>query len=150
MLKEEVTPTQVFKVGVTVILAVTGVEEVLMAVNADILPVPVSGNPMEALLLVQMIVEFISEPVNKIGVIANPLHTTCVAGCVMVGLGFTVTATVNGEDVIPQMALIGVTVYVAVCWVMVGLLNTPLMVAVPTAFETPPVNPPVTAGADHT
>ena len=59
------------------------------------------------------------------------------------GVGLTVTVTVNVAPVHPATA--GVTVYVAVCAVLVGFVRVLLMFAafVPIA---PPVIPPVTTG----
>ena len=75
----------------------------------------------------------------------TPLQTVAVI-VVMDGDGFTVTVIVNGVPA--QLPEVGVTVYVAVCAVFVGFVNVPviLVAAVP---EAPPVNPPVTVGADQ-
>jgi hypothetical protein len=55
-----------------------------------------------------------------------------------------VATTVN---VVPlQVPLLGVTVYVAVCGVFVGLVSVPAILACPVAL-TPPVKLPVTVGA---
>ena len=61
---------------------------------------------------------------------------------VMAGFGFTVTVTVNVDPV--QLPDVGVTVYVAVCAVLVGLVSVPVILAPDPA--APPVRPPVTAG----
>src|SRR5258706_4714319 len=63
-----------------------------------------------------------------------------------VGVGSTFTVTVNVFPV--QLPDAGVTVYVAVCTVPVGLFKVPLMfdALLPAA---PPVIPPVTVGADQ-
>jgi hypothetical protein len=63
---------------------------------------------------------------------------------VTAGTGLMVTVTVKVDPV--QLPAVGVTVYVAVCGVLVGLVKLPLMLAaaVPAA---PPVRPPVTTGA---
>jgi hypothetical protein len=60
------------------------------------------------------------------------------------GIGFTVTVTVKSLPVHPPAK--GVTVYIAIWVVLVGLVRVPLMfaAAVPAA---PPVIPPVTEGA---
>ena len=62
---------------------------------------------------------------------------------VTAGAGLTVTVTVNVAPVQPPDN--GVTVYVAVCAVFVGLLSVPLIFAA-AAPAAPPVKPPVTAG----
>ena len=61
---------------------------------------------------------------------------------VIAGLGFTVT--VIGNEAPEQVPVTGVTVYIAVCAVFVGLTNVPLILA--PLPDAPPVNPPVTAG----
>ena len=65
---------------------------------------------------------------------------------VIAGFGSTVTVTVKGTPV--QLPDFGVTVYVAVCGIFVGLVSDPLILAafVPAA---PPVKPPVMPGAAH-
>ncbi len=65
---------------------------------------------------------------------------------VTAGLGLTVIVTVNAAPT--QLPDVGVTVYVAVWLVFVGLVRVPKMLAwlVPAA---PPVIPPVTTGAGH-
>ena len=83
--------------------------------------------------------------VPLVGVTVNntPLQLTpVIAVTLAVGLIVTVTAKLAPVHV-PDT---GVTVYVALCWVFVGLTNVPLMF---TAFVpiVPPVNPPVTTGA---
>jgi hypothetical protein len=47
-------PGQEFPVGVTVIVAVTGVVPALVAVNAAIFPEPLAANPIEGSLFVQV------------------------------------------------------------------------------------------------
>src|ERR1044071_1702383 len=58
------------------------------------------------------------------------------------GAGLTVTVTVNVDPV--HEPDVGVTVYVAVCAVLVGLVNVPVIDEPDPA--TPPVIPPVTVG----
>jgi hypothetical protein len=59
------------------------------------------------------------------------------------GFGFTVTVRVNDGPV--QIPEVGVTVYVAVCTVLVGLVSVPFMLAAPMP-AAPPVIPPVRIG----
>jgi hypothetical protein len=59
------------------------------------------------------------------------------------GFGLMVATTVNVEPV--HVPLVGVTVYVAVCGMLVGFMSVPLIVDCPVAVA-PPVNPPVTTG----
>jgi hypothetical protein len=65
----------------------------------------------------------------------------------MEGLGLTLTVTVK---LVPVHGVgdAGVTVYVAVCTVLVGLISVPEINVCPVP-ETPPVTPPVTTGADQ-
>jgi uncharacterized membrane protein len=86
-----------------------------------------------------------SVPSTGIAVKLPVLHTVAVIG-VIAGFGSTVIVTVNVAPV--QLPDFGVTVYVAVCRIFVGLLSIPLIFAafVPVA---PPVNPPVMAGNPH-
>jgi hypothetical protein len=75
---------------------------------------------------------------------STPLQMETVIS-VIAGFGLTVTVTVN---VAPgQLPEVGVTVYVAVCAVFVGLISVPVILA--PAPATPPVRPPVTTGAVH-
>ena len=53
MVNELVGPVQPLAVGVTVTVAVTGAEPVLVAVKAAILPLPLAKSPMEVASLVQ-------------------------------------------------------------------------------------------------
>src|SRR5215472_6415557 len=87
----------------------------------------------------------ISVPLTGVTLKLPPLQIVCVCAA-MVGTGLTVTVTVKVEPV--QLPDVGVTVYVAVCAVLVGLVSVPVILAwlVPAA---PPVMPPVTVGADH-
>jgi hypothetical protein len=64
----------------------------------------------------------------------------------IVGLGLTVTIRVKVEPA--QVPEVGVTVYVAVWAVLVGLVKVPVMLAAPDP-AAPPVSPPVTVGADQ-
>ena len=84
--------------------------------------------------------------VPSVGVTVNdtPLQVTLVIA-VTLAVGLIVTVTVNVVPA-PQLTVVGVTVYVAVCWPFVGLTKVPLMFI---AFVpiVPPVIPPVTVGA---
>lgn len=54
MVNDNGVPVQLFAVGVTVIVAMTGAAPVLVAVNEAMFPVPVAASPIVALLLVQV------------------------------------------------------------------------------------------------
>ena len=64
---------------------------------------------------------------------------------VIVATGLIVTVTVN-VDAVPQLTIVGVTIYVAVCVVLVGLFKVPVILIAPLPL-VPPVSPPVTLGA---
>ena len=82
------------------------------------------------------------------GVIVNVLPLQIVAVCEgTTGVGFTVTVMVKllpGQGIL----VVGVTVYVAVCGIFVGFISVPDMEVCPLP-AAPPVNPPVTVGADQ-
>ena len=54
MVKVWAVPVQPLADGVTVMVAVTGVEPVLVAVKAFIFPLPLAASPMEVALFVQL------------------------------------------------------------------------------------------------
>ncbi len=85
----------------------------------------------------------ISAPLTGVTVKAVALHVVAVL-LAIAGTGFTVTVTVKVAPVHAPDS--GVTVYVAVCGVFVGLVSVPLILAAP-APPAPPVMPPVTTGA---
>ena len=64
---------------------------------------------------------------------------------VITAVGLTVTVQVNVAFT-PHKVDVGVTIYVAVCVVFVGLLNVPVNIVAPLPV-VPPVIPPVTLGA---
>jgi len=80
---------------------------------------------------------FVGDVVNAV-----PLHIVAV-WFGTTGRGLMVATTVNVGPV--QLPLVGVTVYVAVCAVFVGLVSVPLILDCKLAVA-PPVNPPVTTG----
>ena len=86
--------------------------------------------------------------VTSTGVTVKPaaLHGAAVMA-VTAGFGLTVTVNVNVDPT--QVPVVGVTVYVAVCAELVGLLSVPVMLAGVPTLAAPPVIPPVTPGAAH-
>lgn len=83
-------PWQLLTVAVTLMVAVIGVDPVLVAVNAGILPLPLAPNPMAVL-------ELLHEKVPPEGILEKFVALTCellqtviLAGTVTVGVGFTV------------------------------------------------------------
>lgn len=83
-------------------------------------------------------------PLTGVTVNATPLQTPVVID-IIAGVGFTVTSNVNGVPV--QVAVWGVTVYVAICTELVLFESIPLIAKAPLPGP-PPVNP-VPAGADQ-
>ncbi len=67
-------------VGVTVIVAVTGVLPLLTAINDGILPLPLAASPMDGVLLVHVNVDPATELLKTIGKTTTPLHTCWLAG----------------------------------------------------------------------
>ena len=65
------------KVGVTVIVAVTGDDPVLTAVNTAILPEPLANNPIEGVLFTQLyvVVPPVLPVLKVIAVVLPPLQT---------------------------------------------------------------------------
>ena len=86
--------------------------------------------------------------VASTGVTLNitPLHVVAVNGFTVAD-GFTVTVTVNVAFA-PQLSVVGVTVYVAVCATLVGFVNVPVILFDPLPVLPPVINP-VTTGALH-
>lgn len=68
-------PVQPLADGVTVNVAITGAEPVLIAVNEVISPVPVAESPIPGVLLVQLNIVPPTAPVKLIAVVTAPLHT---------------------------------------------------------------------------
>ena len=60
--------------GVTIMVALAGVEPVLIPVNAGILPVPDDARPMDGLLFVQLKLVPVTLPEKFIAFAANPLQ----------------------------------------------------------------------------
>ena len=85
-------------------------------------------------------------PVKSICTLVSPAHRTTLEVGLTSGFGSTDTTISNGEPEHPLAK--GVTVYVAVWTLLVGLVNVPEIVAefVPAI---PPIIPPVTTGAIH-
>lgn len=87
------------KVGVIVIVAVTGVEPVLMAINDGMVLVPLAPSPIDVLLLVQLYTVPATGPVMVTAVVAVPLHTTWLVIVFTAGVGFTVIVKLIGVPV---------------------------------------------------
>lgn len=76
--------------GVTVIVAVTGVDPALVAVKPAMFPVPLAPRPIEVLLFVQLYTVPATAPVKLTAVVSVPVHNTWSAGSTTVGVGLTV------------------------------------------------------------
>ena len=74
MVKVIGTPGQLLALGVTVIVATTGVVPELVAVNDGILPVPLAASPIEGALFVQENVVPAIGPESGIGTVVAPLQ----------------------------------------------------------------------------
>ena len=85
--------------GVIVIVAVTGVDPVLIAVNDGIVLVPLAANPMLILLFVQLYTVPATGPVIVTAAVAVALHTVWLAIVFTDGVGFTVMVNVIGVPV---------------------------------------------------
>ena len=66
--------------GVTVMFATTGTDPVLIAVNEDILPVPLAANPIDVLSFVQLKVVPNTRPPKVTDVVPLPFVTTWSVG----------------------------------------------------------------------
>jgi len=105
-------PAQLLAVGVTVIVAVTGVVPLLVAKKEAIFPVPLDARPMEVLLFVHANVVPDTPPLKLIFPVAALLHFTMFVNALSVGVGFTLIANTSLGPV--QPLALGVTVIVEV------------------------------------
>ena len=94
-------PAHVLDIGVTVMSATTGTAVALVAVNAGIFPVAVAASPIEVVLFVQLNVVPATAPVKFTAVIWVLLQTTWSVTPFTVGVGLTVTTSVNVAPVQP-------------------------------------------------
>ena len=86
---------QPFAVGVTVIVAVTGLDVAFVAVNAAILPVPLAAKPILVVLFVQLyVVPVTVEPVKVTAVVIAFAQTVWSEGFVTEGVGLTIIVNV--------------------------------------------------------
>jgi len=118
----ELFPTQLFAVGVTVIVADIGLVPVLVAVNDGMLPEPLAAKPIAVLEFVQVKV---APGVTLVKVLAGTtplLQTVILAGTDTAGIGCIVM--LYGVGKLTQLLTVAVTVMV----VYVGKL--PLLIAV--------------------
>ena len=84
-------PVQPFKVGVTVMVAVTGEAVAFVAVNTAMFPVPLAPSPIDVVLFVQLkVVVAVLFPVKVTAVVDAFAQTVWGVGAFTVGIGFTV------------------------------------------------------------
>ena len=109
MVKVCCCPLQLFAVGITVIVAVTGTLVVFTALNDVMSPEPEPARPMDVLLLIQLNCVLAIVPLKATAVVALPLQTVCEAIAPELGVGFTMTSIVK---LLPaQLPAVGVTIY---------------------------------------
>jgi hypothetical protein len=104
-------PGQSFAFGVTVMLAITGVEPRFMAVKEAMFPLPLAAKPILVLSFVQSKLVPETVPEKLMGPLAFPLHCTKLVIALTVGVGFTVMVKVF--EVPGHPLAVGVTVMVA-------------------------------------
>jgi hypothetical protein len=141
-----VLPAQVPDVGVTVYVAVTAPDVVLINVPLILLwlvPAAPPVNPVpDGVLQLYVVPAGTTLPPPFVGVTVNPtpLHTVAVCAVVIDGCGLTVTVTAN---VLPaHVPDVGVTVYVSVAEAFVVFVNVWLIELWPVACALPPVTAP--------
>lgn len=123
MLKLWLAPVQPFSIGVTVMVPTPTAPAVKL-----ILPMPLAARPMAVLLFTQLKVGVLV-PV-KLAVTSVPEQTVWLAGSVTVGAGLMTIVNVNAMPM--QVPMTGVTLMVAVCWVLTPAaikLRSPVPVA---------------------
>ena len=98
-------------------MADTGVDPLLIPVNAGMLPIPLAeANPIPVLLLVQLYIVPGTAPENVTAVVVPFLHTAWSGTASTVGVGLTLMVNIFGvpvHDTAPFVK-VGVTVIVAV------------------------------------
>ena len=121
----------------------TKVPVIVVALLPDAPPVilPVTPGALHVYVVPAGTIPFV--PFTGVTLNKTPLQLVPVIALIT-AVGFTVTVTVNVDPV--QLPDNGVTVYVAVCVVLVGFVNNPLILTAVVPL-TPPVIPPVTPGA---
>jgi hypothetical protein len=87
-------PGQLFAVGVTVIVAVTGDAVLFVAVKEVMSPVPEAPSPMDVVLFAQLYVVPLTLPLKLTVAVEAPLHNVWSTGSLTVGVGFTVMVNV--------------------------------------------------------
>ena len=75
IVKVSCVPVHPFAVGLTMMVAITGVAPVLIAVNGPIFPVPLAASPIVASLFVQLKVVPLTTLLKLIAEVVAPLQT---------------------------------------------------------------------------
>ena len=143
-----VAPVQLPDTGVTVYMAICG--ELFGLTSVPVIAAPDPALPPESPPVTVGAVQVYVVPAGTMPLVTSTGVTVKVPSlhiasliAVMDGLGSTSTVTENGVPLHPLA--VGVTEYVALCWVLVGLISDPLMLAALVPDE-PPVMPPVRSG----
>lgn len=140
MLNVVAVPTQVFNVGVTVIVPVMEALPELVAVNDPIFPPPLAPSPIAVFELVQPKFEPEGVLVKLTGPTVAPLHTVMSVTGVTVGKGLTVTVKVPGVPMHParvgvMLTTLLITALVPFVAVKVAMLPVPLAASPVVVFE---------------
>ena len=124
-------PGQPFAVIETVMVAVTGTLELLIAVNGGMVPVPAAARPIRGLSFIQLKVAPLTAVAKVIVFVVTPVQYIWSAGWVIAGNGLTVI--VNTFAGLEHPLALAITVIVAVtgCVVLLiavndGILPEPL------------------------
>ncbi len=108
-LKDTGEPKHVLEKGVTVMSEEIGKEELLLALNDVMFPLPVAGKPIPILLFVQLnTVPVMGEPVKLIGSVLLRPQTTTSSSRFSLGIGSTIIWKRAGSP--EQPLLKGVTI----------------------------------------
>jgi hypothetical protein len=97
------TPLQLLYLGLTVMVATTGLEEAFVAVKVGILPVPDGPNPILVFVLLQVNPVPTTLPLKLIGPTVTPLHTVLFGIESTVDVGSTV---IVNESTLPKQVIL--------------------------------------------
>ena len=86
-------PVQPFAAGVTVMEPLIGTFVLFVAINDGMLPDPFAARPIVVLSFIQVKVVPKTGPVGESNVVVSPLQNSLFMRLLIVGVGFTVTAT---------------------------------------------------------
>jgi hypothetical protein len=120
MVNVDDAPGQLFAVGVTVIVAITGDELSFTATKEGISPVPFAGRPIDGLLFTHLYMVPGTDPVKCIAFVDAPLHRTWSPGCNKPGVGLIVNVKILAGPGHPLA--VGITEIVAVTVALVAFM----------------------------